>query len=128
MISVSALYIALTALLALYLAYRVTNFRRGQRVGVGDNNDRAFSVAIRTHANLVEYAPLTLLLLLAAELMGAQVLFLHLMGLLFLLSRVAHAWGFTQSNGGASPFRMFGILANWIVMLILIAYLLWASL
>lgn len=128
MISVSGLYIALTALLTLYLAYRVTNFRRGQKIGIGDNNDRDFSVAIRAHANMIEYAPISLLLLLAAELMGAGALFLHAMGLVFIFSRAAHAWGFTQSKGGYSPFRFYGILANWVMMVILIAYLLWASL
>lgn len=121
-VQITAIYTALTALLMLVLAYRVVRFRRSMKVGVGDKGDRAFSVAIRAHANLVEYAPMTLLLLLLAELNAAPALFVHACGGAFVLLRLAHAWGFTQSVGGASPFRFVGILGNWILIVLLSLY------
>lgn len=123
-IEITSTYAALSALLMLFLAYRVVTFRRAQKVGIGDKGDLPFTVAIRAHANMVEYAPITLLLLLLAELGGAPALFVHGCGGAFLLSRVAHAWGYTQALGGYSPFRFWGILINWVVLAVLSVYLL----
>ncbi len=123
-VEITATYTALTALLMLFLAYRVTTFRRSFRAGIGDKGDRAFNVAIRTHANLVEYAPITLLLLLIAENKAAPIMLLHACGIAFVLARLAHAWGFTQAVGGSSLFRLYGILVNWIIIALLSFYLL----
>jgi len=124
---ITAIYTSISAFLILVLAYRVTTFRRDLKVGVGDKGDLGFSVAIRAHANLVEYAPITLLLILIAESLNVGDLLLHFCGTVFILSRIAHAWGYTKSLGGYSPFRLYGILGNWLVIVVLSACNLYAA-
>lgn len=116
LVPVTALYGGLTSLLILYLAYRVTMYRKSNRIGMGDNGDKSLSVLIRAHANAVEYAPISLLLLLIAELNGLGSFPLHLFGGLIFASRLSHAYGFIRSQGGAHPGRVGGIAVNWLVM------------
>ncbi|MFT4928871.1 MAG: putative membrane protein YecN with MAPEG domain [Phenylobacterium sp.] len=127
-LQITAIYAALCGLLMLALAYRVVTFRRSLKVGVGDNGDRAMSVAIRAHANLVEYAPITLLLLLVSEINGAPALLLHGCGAAFIAARLGHAWGFSKSLGGSSTFRTVGTLVTWIVIAVLSVFNLFSSL
>lgn len=116
-VEITAIYTSLIAILTLVLAYRVTVFRRRLNAGFGDKGDRAFSVAIRAHANMIEYAPISLLLLFAENLIQSS-LVIHVFGGLLVLSRGAHAFGYTRALGGYSPFRMYGIILNWLVILI----------
>ncbi len=118
---ITAIYLSMSALLMLVLAYRVTAYRRKFKVGLGDGDRPEFSVAIRAHANLVEYAPITMFLLFIAESLNVSSLLLHICGMVFILSRIAHAWGYTVAAGGYSLFRIYGIAANWLVMLMLVA-------
>jgi uncharacterized membrane protein YecN with MAPEG domain len=119
---ITAIYAALSALLILGLAYRVVRFRRSLKIGYGDQENEVLAVAIRAHANMVEYTPITLLLLLLAEINGASGSLVHAAGLIFVVSRLAHAWGFTTANGGYSVYRFYGTLANWILLVALSAY------
>lgn len=116
-IPVTAVVASFTALLSLYLAYRVTVFRRKFKVGVGDNGDRDFQTAIRAHANLIENAPIVLIMMGVGELNGVSETWIYGLGMLFVLSRMAHAWGFIKSRGGAHPGRMFGVVGTWLTML-----------
>ena len=118
-VTASALYISLVALLALYLAYRVVQFRLTKKVDLGDDGSPEFIAVIRAHANLIEWAPITLMLLLVSELLGSHVYFVHAMGATFFVSRLAHAYGLTVSNGGNHKGRFFGTLGNWIVLVVL---------
>jgi uncharacterized membrane protein YecN with MAPEG domain len=52
---------------------------------------------MRTHANFAEYAGFGLVMLLLAELLGAQTLLLHLSGLALVLGRYIHAFGFGRT-------------------------------
>ncbi|WP_419812101.1 MAPEG family protein [Bacterioplanoides sp.] len=126
MIPISGLYIALTALLLLTLAYKVVQQRHKLNVGLLDGGERSISVAMRAQANALEVALPTLLLLLVAELNGAPAWLLHLCGIGFLASRGAHAYGFTLSGGRTHPGRYYGTLVSWITLLILIGYALYA--
>lgn len=125
-VPVTAVYAAVIALMMMMaLAYRVTGFRRRDRVGLGDDGSRDLQVAVRSHANLVEYAPIFLLLLFVGELNGVTVGWLHGAGLLFVLSRFAHAWGMDASGGRAHPGRMLGILGTWLAILLMIIMVIW---
>ena len=56
--------------------------------------------AIRGHGNLIEYAPLFLILMLALELSDASVTLLYISGIIFTLRRLMHgiAFSFTKKN------------------------------
>ena len=57
--------------------------------------------AIRGHGNLIEYAPLFLILMLALELSDASVTSLYMSGIIFTLGRLMHgiAFSFMKKNG-----------------------------
>lgn len=124
-VPVTAAYAAVLALMMLALAFRVTGFRRRDGIGMGEHGSHDLQVAVRSHANLVEYAPLFVVLFFISELNGVPVGWLHAAGLLFVLSRFAHAWGMAASGGGAHPGRLAGILGTWIAILLLVALLIW---
>ena len=96
--TVTALYAGLLAPLYLFLTYRVIRFRRGRRVDLGDGGDRLLQRYLRGHANFAEYVPLGLLLLLLLELGGWPGWLLHLLGLMLLGGRLAHAWSFSAAE------------------------------
>ena len=124
-VPVSAVYAAVIALMMLALAYRVTGFRRRDKIGMGEQGSRDLQVAVRSHANLVEYAPIFLILFFIGEMNGVPVDWLHTAGLLFVLSRFAHAWGMAESSGGSHPGRLTGTLGTWVAIVIMAALLLW---
>lgn len=96
MLTVTPIYLALAALFYLYLTLRVVGARTSARVALGDGGDPAVRKRNRAHGNFAEYAPLTLLMMMAAELLGTPGFVLHLLGLLFLAARILHAYGITR--------------------------------
>ena len=106
---VTSLYAALLAALLLFLTFRVIRFRRGQRVDMGDGGHRLLQRYVRAHANFAEYAPLGLVLLLLVEAAGWPMWLLHLLGLMLLGGRLAHAWSFSV-EGLREPSRVAGMV------------------
>ena len=121
---ITALYVALTSLLFIGLSYRVSAQRKRSKVSLGIGDDPALEKAVRIQANLAEYAPVALLLMLVYELNGGAVWLLHLAGTVFIIGRVMHAQGLT-SSAGTSVGRFSGVLATWSVIVILAAANLW---
>ncbi|MGB8634021.1 MAG: MAPEG family protein [Rhodanobacteraceae bacterium] len=121
---VTGFYVALLALLSLFLALRVVMRRKHARVGLGHGGDEELSRRQRAHANMLEYVPLALLLLLVLELDHTVPWLLHVFGITLVVARVLHAWGLSHSSG-TSFGRLFGTLFTWLVMLAMIAVLLW---
>lgn len=117
MLPVTALYASLLAVLIVVLALKVVFVRKGARIGLGDAGNHDLQVRIRAHANAVENIPLALLLLALAELNGLSAVVLHLAGLILLLARIAHAYGFLATQGQYSRGRFFGTLATWLLIL-----------
>ncbi|MFV7772275.1 MAPEG family protein [Shewanella marisflavi] len=118
-VSVSGFYIALTAIMAVFFTYRVVRLRRGLKIGLGSGGSDELRLANRVHANLIENAPMALLLLLVAELNGLAAVYLHGVGTIWLVARILHAIGLTQGRGGYHFGRFWGVLLSWIVILAL---------
>lgn len=95
---VTALYAGLLTLLYLGLTYRVILYRRKQRVDLGDADDPLLRRYLRGHANCAEYAPMGVLLLGLLELGHWPGWLLHLLGLVLLAGRLAHAWAFSVAG------------------------------
>jgi uncharacterized membrane protein YecN with MAPEG domain len=124
-LAVSPIYISLLAFLIIFLAYRVTTFRRGEKIPLGDEaGSKAMKCAVRAHANAVENVPLALLMLVALELNSLNPLLLHIFGSILLISRVAHAWGLTRRIG-PSIGRFYGTLFTWLTMVIMAVLNIW---
>ncbi|MEM6303484.1 MAG: MAPEG family protein [Pseudomonadota bacterium] len=100
-LTVTPIYAALLGLFYIGLAVRVIRYRRGNRISLGDAEDKAMRKRLRVHGNFAEYAPLALILLLLVELQDTPALAVHALGLSLLAGRVLHAAGL-----GSTPQRM----------------------
>lgn len=90
---ITSIYVSLLALLIVRLSVAVIKLRRKNRVSVGDGGNEALQLAIRAHANAVEYIPIALMLLLTLELNGAPKILIHILGVTLLIGRILHAMG-----------------------------------
>lgn len=95
---ITSIYASLAALLIVRLSLSVIKLRRKNRVSVGDGGNEQLQLAIRTHANAVEYIPITLLLLLTLELNGAPTILIHVLGATLLIGRILHAMGLPEKD------------------------------
>ena len=87
---VTPVYVALTAILMVVLGMRVALSRPKYKVSLGDGGNDQMNVILRGFGNLIEYAPIVLLLLLMMEMKGISQEMLHLYGGLFILFRIVH--------------------------------------
>jgi len=110
-----------TALVLLWLSTRVSARRMKSGINSGDGGDPHLQAAIRSQANLTEYAPTVLILLGLLELSGqgatAQGAGLWAAGAAFVLARLSHPLG--MDRPAPNPLRAGGILVTWIVLLVL---------
>ena len=82
----------LLGLLVVVLAVNVGIMRGRKKINLGDGGDPEMIAAIRAHANLIEFAPLCLLLIyVASDFYGFWTT--AALSALFLLARVLHAGG-----------------------------------
>lgn len=116
-LQVAAFYVALLILGMLVLKYRVIMLRRGRRIGIGDGGDQQLATAVRVHANYTENVPFGLAALILMGLLAVSMLVIHLVGLLLIFARIAHAYGLTRTSA-SSMGRIGGVLANDIALLI----------
>jgi uncharacterized membrane protein YecN with MAPEG domain len=118
---VTGLYAGLLVLLLLVLGMRVTLLRNKLRVGSGHGNDPQLARAVRVHGNALEWILPMLVVLLVAELDGANRTFLHVCGVGFIAARIAHAVGMSRTSkesrgrfwGMAGTFLVIAVLAFW---------------
>ncbi len=99
---IAAAVTALVGLLAVFLAAQVIRNRVRLGVMAGDGGHAALAQAIRAHSNLVEHAPLVLLLLALAEAGGGNRWVILGSGGALLIARLASAWGLSHSLGPSS--------------------------
>lgn len=116
--AITALYAGLLGLLYIVLGGFVVAQRRRARIGIGTGSNSALERAVRVHGNFAEYAPLFLVLLLIAELIGGVSWLLHVLGAGFVLARLGHAFGLGRSSG-TSTGRFLGTLVTWVAITVL---------
>ena len=112
---VTGLYAGLLVLLLLVLGARVSLLRSKLRVGTGHGNDAVLARAIRVHGNAVEWILPMLLVLLVAELDGANRTFLHICGVTFVAARIWHAVALSRTTK-ESRGRFWGMAGTWVVI------------
>lgn len=82
----------LLGLLAVALALNVGLMRGRKRINLGDGGDAEMQAAVRAHGNLVEFAPLTLLMIyMASDFYGFRMV--AALSVVLLVARVLHAGG-----------------------------------
>ena len=83
---------AVTGALAVLLTLHVGQIRTRKKISLGDGGDAEMVAAIRAHGNLIEFAPLCLLIIwLLNGPFGHRTI--AVMGIILLVSRVLHAGG-----------------------------------
>ncbi|EMD9272940.1 MAPEG family protein [Cronobacter malonaticus] len=119
---VSALYAVLGALLLMKFSFDVVRLRMQYRIAYGDGGFSELQSAIRIHGNAVEYLPIGLLLLLFMEMNGAQNWMLHVCGLLLLVGRLMHYYGYHHR---LLRWRRSGMSATYIALLMMVLANIW---
>eukprot|EP01031_Cornospumella_fuschlensis_P037967 gene37967-46125_t len=74
--------------------FSIIELRRTEKVPFGEGDSKLLKLRIRGHANFTETVPLSLLMLLGAELQGANIYMIGSLSGLLLVSRVMHCYAF----------------------------------
>jgi uncharacterized protein len=122
---ITALYAGLLALVSIGVSFPAGSLRGKLGVSVGDGGNKDLQLAMRRHANFVEYVPLALILIALLELNGVATRTLHILGAGLVIARLAHATGF-KADSIKSPGRLIGaggtvlitaVSAVWLIVL-----------
>ena len=121
------LYAALLGIWLIVLSLRVIALRGNPAFkwfGFGNLGDVSLQRAIRGHGNLIEYAPIFLILLYFVETSGFSVTAIHWYGSVFVLGRLMHGvcFGFLEKNMflrvAGTVLTLFPILGLSVVLLL----------
>lgn len=115
--TITALYAGLLGLLSLYVSFQAGRLRGQLNVPVGDGGKQELLLAMRRHANFVEYVPIALILIGLLEMNNAASTGIHLLGFALLVTRISHAIGI-KSDSTNNAARIFGAAGTALVILI----------
>ena len=116
-VEVTMIYAGLLSLLFIYLAFK-TAMSRDENSSVGEGTGELLKKS-RVLGNLAEHAPLMLVMMMLLEGDDSSKFFIHFLGLLFLLCRLAHVYGILYQDGFGpkeNPARAGGALGSWALM------------
>lgn len=123
---ITPIYVALLAILFLFLSFKTIKVRKRLQIGVGTGDNPELLRAMRVHANFSEYVPITLILILSVELLKGHFILVHCLGAALLIGRVLHAYGVSQTKENLK-FRVSGMLLTFSTMLVSIISILYLS-
>jgi len=103
MLYITGLSAAILGALNVMLSLKVVGIRRKEKISVGDGGNELLLRAQRAQGNLLEYAPMTLILLACAEVNGVHRFLLALLALAFIAGRIMHPVGIRDAQ---APFKM----------------------
>ena len=111
-------YASSLTILALILSFLTGRQRFKTETNLGLGDDFGMLQITRAHGNLIENALFFLILMFLLETVAeVSSLSLMVLGDIFLLARIAHAYGITRADG-KSIFRAIGTLATILVLLV----------
>ena len=108
---------AAAAVVNIWLAIRIGKLRGSEKVSVGDGGSEPLIRRMRAQANFIEQTPLTLLLVAGVELAGKGGQWLAPAAAVFILGRIAHAFGM---DGNFNAGRPIGMLTSMLFQLALV--------
>ena len=110
------------ALLNIWLARRVGQMRLAHKVSIGDAGNEALIARMRAQANFVEYTPFVLILIGLIELAEGSRLWLWIVGVVYILGRIAHGFGMDLTGRDKPRLRLIGITTPMLILLGLALY------
>lgn len=125
---ITALYAGLLAIFALYLSFQAGTFRGKSGVILlhGDPVNWELTEKVRRHQNFLEYVPMLLILMGLIEINGGSIMFIHVVGVLLILARIAHATGL-RHDSMSSPGRTIGAAGTALLTLVTAGYTIWIA-
>ena len=105
---------------------RIGKLRHGLKIGVGDGGNESILRRMRAQSNFIEATPITLILFGLVEAAGRGGMWLAPLGAVFMLGRVAHAFGM-DSETSFKPGRPIGMLTSLITQATLVVSALGAA-
>jgi uncharacterized membrane protein YecN with MAPEG domain len=126
MVTTTALYAGILALIAIVLANRAGMTRAKLQIPLGDGGNKDLIAAIRRHANFVEFVPLIVVMMALIELNGAPKWWLHALGVPLVGARIVHPLGISTDQM-SSPLRMIGSMVTALVTVACALLLLWQA-
>ncbi|QDX27303.1 MAPEG family protein [Sphingomonas suaedae] len=109
---------AACALINVWLAVRIGNVRRAEKISIGDGGNARLIARMRAQLNFAEYAPIVLILIGLIELAIGTESWLWAVAGAFVLARILHPIGMD----GWGPGRMVGIAVTLLVTIGLAGY------
>ncbi len=116
---------AAAVLVNFWLGMRCGKMRHLHKISIGDGGNEALIRRMRAQANFVEQTPLTLALVAAVELAGKGGQWLAPAAAVFVLGRIAHAYGM---EGNFNAGRGLGMLTSMLFQLALVVVAVLAAL
>lgn len=113
LLPISLTMAAAAALLNIWLGVRVGRVRTKEKVFVGDGGNEAVIRRMRAQANYIENTPFVLILIVLVELASGSTIWLWAAGGIYLVGRVAHAFGMD----GAMKARFAGTIVTMLTLL-----------
>ncbi|MEA3064949.1 MAG: uncharacterized protein QOJ27_1395 [Sphingomonadales bacterium] len=110
------------ALLNIWLARRVGQMRLAHKISIGDGGNEALTARMRAQANFIEYTPFVLILIGLIELAEGSRLWLWIVGVVYILARIAHGLGMDRPRPDPLRLRMIGVMATGVILLGLALY------
>ncbi|HYJ81730.1 MAG TPA: MAPEG family protein [Allosphingosinicella sp.] len=110
------------ALLNIWLARRVGQMRLAHKVSIGDGGNEALIARMRAQANFIEYTPFVLILIGLIELAEGSRLWLWIVGVAYILARIAHGFGMDRPRPDPLRLRMIGIVGTALILFGLALY------
>lgn len=125
-LQITALYAGIMMIFALALSFMAGSYRGSSGISVlfGSPVNMELAQRVRVHQNFLEYVPLALILMSVIEINGGNTTFLHVFGIVLIISRIAHSIGLKHDNM-AHPGRIIGAGGTALISLVAAGYTLW---
>lgn len=115
--TITALYAGILGLIFIGVAFPAGRLRGQKNISVGDGGDKDLLLAMRRHANFVEYVPLALILIGLLELNHVRGAAIHALGATLVVARLSHAFGI-RADTMKTPGRFIGATLTVLVVLV----------
>ncbi len=107
-LEITSVYVVPLAVLMIVLWMSVTKTRAAMGVSIGNNGDTVLHEKIRRHGNFIEWVSVVILMMMIAEIRGANGTALHVAGILLVIGRAVHPFGLRHDN----PNHVLRIIGN----------------
>ena len=118
---ITSISAGLLGLLLVVMGWQVVKARQKSGVALGDGGDALLQRRMRGQSNLIEYAPMGLILIGLGEIQAAQFWILAILSIAFVAARLGHGIAFAFTDG--VPFLRFWGTAVTFTSLVLLALL-----